>query len=352
MDSKKLLAAAVVAMFCITAYAVIDTGDASDAASKKYELYVEILGDDHTVEDYAYVYFESDADNEKYCKAANDALSKAGYGDVTFTYSEEYGISVAYKGDIYNACYYSDKTSWVAITDTAVDYINNAKAGLAVNGGSITEDVYDSLPEYEKENWVDIGWGYYQKLLEAPGTIGEVKNYFAYLCIIDDDLVSVEIQTIEFSAENNESAWIFGFNQATKALGNSIFSKVKASKSFWGGVSIDYAGISSTASWVKENSKWVSVTDTGKQYVSGNSLDFELKNGWISEDQYNKLSDDQKAFWVKDSSAMGTWYQRMASGELVDDVLDVMLIVGIVIIVIIVILVVFLIFRSKKKSSA
>lgn len=350
MDSKKIIAAAVVALFCVTAYACVVSDD-SDAASKKYELYVEVLGNDHIVSDYVYVYFESDADNEKYCKAANEALAKAGFADVTLEVGD-YGISFKYKGDGNNSCWYSDGKDWVSVSKGEEDYIKNTKAGVAVNGGWIDQATYDALPEYEKVNWLEDAYmgGYYQKILEVPGTVGEIKNYMVFLTIINDNLVDIEAQTISFSSENNVFAWVSAFNQATKALGNSIFAQVNASYAM-GYVSISYGENGNTACWVKENSKWVSVSDPTKQYPASSEIDFELKNGWISSDKYNGLSDSEKKFWQSDAMMPG-WYERIATGELVDDVLNVMLIVGIVIIVIIVILVVFLIFRSKKKSSA
>lgn len=352
LDSKKLIAAVVVAMFCVTAYAVIDTGDASDAASKKYELYVEILGDDHTVKDYAFVYFESEADNEKYCEAANSALSKAGYGDVKLALSE-YGISVTYKDDFNSSTWYSNGDVWVPVSKTESDYIDNAKSGLAVNGGWIDQETYDDLPAYEQSNWASDSAmpGYYQKVVEAPAKVGEIKDYFVYLTVVANDLVSIEVQSIEFKAENNYAAWVFAFNQATKALGNSIFAKVNAAY-FDGYIMISYGENANTASWVKESKKWVSVSDSVKQYTSGNTLDFELQNGWITEAQYKGLPESEQAFWVKDSSGMGDYYQRMASGELVDDVLDFVLIAGIIFLVVVVVIVVVIIVIAKKKKSA
>jgi large-conductance mechanosensitive channel len=49
---------------------------------------------------------------------------------------------------------------------------------------------------------------------------------------------------------------------------------------------------------------------------------------------------------------MGEYYQRMASGELVDDVLDFVLIAGIIFLVVVVVIVVVIIVIAKKKKSA
>ncbi len=314
MDSKKIVAAAVVALFCFTAYACVVTDDA-DAASKKYELYVEILDDDHILDDYVYVYFESEADNEKYCAAATKALADAGYSDVTLEVGK-YGVSVKYKGDGNNSCWYSDGKSWVSVSKGAEDYINHTKAGVAVNNAWITEEEYEELPVTEQIYWKEDTYmaGYYQKLLESEGVTGEIKDYKVTLALIKDNLVDVSSTTIKFSAENIATAWVCAFNQAVEALGdNSIFADTEAIYAA-GFLSIIYGDSLFTASWVKESGKWVSVSDTGKQIPAATESDFELKNGWISAEQYNKLSDDEKKNWTTDEQ-MGGFYQRIATAS-------------------------------------
>ncbi len=351
MDSKKIIAAFVVAMFCVTAYACIDASGSSDAASKQYELYVEILGDDHIADDYVYVYFESEADNEKYCEAATAALAAAGYPEITLEIGK-YGVSVKYDGSGNNSCWYSDTTKWVTVSKGAEDYINNTKAGVAVNNAWIDQEAYDALPESEKVYWLADAYmaGYYQKMLEVPGTTGVVKNYKVYLTIIDDNLTDFRTEMIEFKAENDCAAWIYGFNAATDALGDSIFANVKAVMygTFLG---IGYGENGNTAAWVKIGSKWTSVTDPVAQYPSGNELDFELKNGWISSEQYNTLSKDQQSLWVSDEMMPG-YYQRMATGEIVDDVIDILLIAGIVVLVVVIAVIIFVIILARKKKTA
>jgi len=351
LESKKIIAAAVVALFCVTAFACI-VGDDSDAASKNYELYVEILDDEHIVSDFVYVYFESEADNEKYCEAATAAFAAAGYSDITLEVGN-YGVSVKYKGSGNNSCWYSNGMSWVTVSSGSEDYINHVKAGVAVNNGWIGDEEYEELPEYEKVNWQEDQYmpGYYQKILEAPGAAGAIKEYTSYLTVIDDDLVTFKTTSISFKAEDNISAWIYGFNAATKALGNSIFAKVKVTYAM-GYVSVSYGDSGNTACWVKEGKNWVSVTEPAKEYAAASETDFELQNGWISEEQYNGLEKGQQAFWVEDSMMKG-WYQRIATGEIVEEVAD-LLVIGVIaaIIIIAIIIVLIVVFVKKKKTTA
>ena len=315
MDSKKIIAAAVVALFCFTAYACVVTDDA-DAASKKYELYVEILGDDHIVSDYVFVYFESEADNEKYCVAANKALADAGYSKVKLEVNSSGGVSVKYDTSKNSSTWYSDGKNWQPVAKMEEDFINNTKAGAAVNGGWINQEAYDELPITEQAYWKEDTQympGNYQKVPQVPAS-GEIKEYKVWLTIISDDLVKTETTTIKFSADNNAAAWVSAFNQATKALGNSVFAKAVAYFDGESYIGVELGDEPNTSSWAKENGKWVSVSETAKQYVADSEIDFELQNGWISADQYNKLSDDQKKNWVLNET-MGGYYQRIASAS-------------------------------------
>ena len=347
LDSKKYVAAVVVALFCVAAYVSIVSDD-TDAASKNYELYVEILGDDHILDEFVYVYFESEADNEKYCAAATKALADAGYSDVTLEIGK-YGVSVKYKGDGNNSTWYSDGKSWVSVSKSAEDYINNTKAGAAVNNGWIDEEAYEELPVSEQIFWKEDTYmaGYYQKILEAPGTTGEIKEYKVNLSIINDNLVDYEAKTIKFSSENTATAWVSAFNQATKALGNSIFSKTKAVYAL-GFVSISYGDNMNTASWVKEDNKWVSVTDTAKQYVADSESDFELQNGFISTEKYNKLSSSEQKNWQETGMGYGYDYQRLPASSSGDNTMLYIIIA----VVVIVVIAAAAFFFMKKKSTA
>ena len=70
------------------------------------------------------------------------------------------------------------------------------------------------------------------------------------MTIIKDDLVSFEATVIKFTAEKSILAWIYGFNEATAALGNSTFAKVKAAYSEkYNSISIIEAG--KVASWIE-----------------------------------------------------------------------------------------------------
>ncbi len=348
MDSKKLIAAVVVALFCVTAYAYVDAGDASDAASKTYEGYVEVVNANGKVTNAVYVYFESEAENAKFCEAANKAFADAGLSKLVMVYNLEKGsISVKYDESGNNACYYSDGKSWVSIQDTGKEYINNSKFGLAVGNGYISEETYDSLSIVDQANWTYVGWGYgydYMKLLEVAGSYGKIMDYKINVTMIDNDLVKTTSDVIKFTCENEPSAWCYALNKAVQ--GNSIFSKLVAT---YAGVyiSITFDGGFNNATYVKTDGKWVGVDDTVKSYTSGSDLDFELKNGYISADQYSKLSSSEQKCWQSSGMTGGYEYMRVPGASSGDNT---MLYIIIAVVVIVVIAAAAFFFMKKKNA--
>lgn len=336
-------------LFCATALICVADSD-SYADKTNYELYVEVLNDNHIVSDVYYVYFESEADNEKYIEAANAAINNAGIAGLELVMGKYGGISIKYNDSSNNSSWYSNGMIWTKVSKTSEDYINNTKAGVAVNNAWIDQEAYDALPESEKVHWQADEYmaDSYQKKLEAPGTLGTVTNYFIFLNIVQDDLVSCEATTIEFKAENNYSAWVYGFNTATKSIIDSDFNNVKASYSH-GMIEVDYGDNANTAAWVQKGSKWVFVENT-IDYLSGDWVDFELKNGWITAEQYDGLAKSEKKFWEADGST--DFYKRVAIGEEVEEVIGLLVYVGIGLLIVFVIVIIVVVVVVKKKKSA
>lgn len=309
---------AVAAAFCIVAFASVDLGNASDAASGTYEVYVEVIDAKGTVTDTTFVYFESDADNAKFAEAANKAFAAAGLIKLKFEVDEKYGLKVAYDGSGINATYYSDGKAWVAVADGNKDYIEHAKIGLAVGYGYISEEVYAELTVDQQAYWEPTIWGAgtqyaYMKELEVAGTYGKIVEFKVNLTMIDDDLIKTSSEVIKFTCENEAAAWCYAFNKAVK--GNSIFSKTSAEYSIAGSISIWFGDSFTNATYEKVSGKWVAVEDTAKSYTSGNELDFELKNGYISAAQYGKLSASEQKNW-QDSGMTGDYaYMRVPSAS-------------------------------------
>ena len=343
--SKKIIVAAVVALFCATAFASLAGG--ADAAKNNYVIYGEVIDDDLDVADYFYVYFSCEADNEKYIEAANAAFTAAGI-PAAFEMGK-YGPSCKYEGDGNTSCYVSDGKNLVPVAKSSEDYINNPKAAFSFINGWISAEQYEALDPIEKLNWKEDEWMGAQKIPEC-GASATVKDYIAYLTIIEDDLVSWKATAITFSAAKEPVAWCYAFNQATKALGNSVFADCKveyfAATDYIG---VDFDGM--TATWVKEGKNWSKTNVTGVEYIAADEIDFELVNGWISEAQYNTLSEKEQKNWTGDDMMAG-WYMRNATGEVVEDALSLMLIIGIVgAVILAVIIAIVLIFIVRKKSG-
>lgn len=350
MDSKKIIAATIVAVFCFAAIAVAVDAEKSDAATTKtYEVYVEVISNDGSLVTSNYVFFDSEADNQKYCEAANAAFKKIGLNALEMGVNDKGGIWVKYDGSSNNNCFYSDGSSWKGINKTEKEYVENTKVGLAVNNGYITTEVYEELSLVEQAFWEETGWGdpyAYKKILEAPGTLGAIKEYAVNLEIIENDLVKVNAQKFTFKSENIAYAWADAFNAAVS--GNSIFSKTTATVAGdW--IIINYDGNGNTATYYKDGSKWVAIANSS-QYLTGSELSFELKNGFISAEKYNALSSAEKKCWQESGMGAGYDYMRIPGASASSDSDNTMLYVGIAIAVVVV-LVVVAFFVMKKKNA-
>ena len=344
--SKKIIVAAVVALFCATTFASLAGG--ADAAKNNYVIYGEVIDDDLEVSDYFYVYFSSEADNEKYIEAANAAFKAAGV-PATFEMGK-YGPSCKYDGDGNTSCFVSDGKTVVPVAKSSEDYINNPKAAFSFVNGWISTEEYEALDPVEQLNWMVDAYGMGAQKIPECGASATVKDYIAYLTLIKDDLVSWEATAITFSAAQEPVAWCYAFNQATKALGNDVFADCKvyyeASTNYIG---VDFDGM--TATWVKDGKDWKKTTVTGTEYINAKEVDFELKNGWISEAQYKTLSEKEQKNWTTDAM-LGGYYMRNATGEVVEEAISMMLIIGVIgALILAVIIAIVLITVVRKKSG-
>lgn len=353
MDGKKIIAATIVAVFCFAAVAVAVNSEQSDAATKTYEIYVEVINDDAQLVTSNYVFFESEPDNQKYCEAANVAFEKIGLGALTLGVNDKGGVWVKFgESGGYNKCYYSNEQAWESISKTEKDYIDHTKIGLAVGNGYIGTATYEALSPAEQIFWHETGMGddygpyAYEKILEAPGKLETIKEYTVNLEIVENDLMKVNAQKFKFKSESIADAWVDAFNAAV--TGNSIFSKTHAN-CLGEFISITYDDNMNTACYYKDGSKWVSVENT-KSYLSGSELSFELKNGFISAEKYNALPSGEKKCWQESKMGAGYEYQRIPGASPGSDSDNTMLYVGIAIAVVIV-LVAVAFFVIKKKNA-
>ena len=150
--SKKIIVAAVVALFCATAFASLAGG--ADAAKNNYVIYGEVIDDDLEVSDYFYVYFSSEADNTKYAEAANAAFAAANI-PASFEVKDS-GLSIEYNDSSNNSCFYSDGKNLVPVAKTGEDYINNPKAAFAFVNGWISAEEYEELDPIQQAGSVPV----------------------------------------------------------------------------------------------------------------------------------------------------------------------------------------------------
>ena len=355
--SKKFIAAAVVAMFCVTAF--VGIAGESDAAKQNYILFLEdvTVGTDSVSYDFAYVYFDAKNDDaEDFVAEANAALSAANLGATKLTLSEDKkSIWVTNTETVDIAQAHSKGNAWVSSGGTVGEWLESTKSAIIFDG-YISQEEYDLLPAAVQDQFEYLGWGYgYDYIFEvkADPIVGAMTEYTVFMTIIKDDLVSFEATAITFTAEKSILAWIYGFNEATKALGNSVFAAVKAKYSEkFNSISITNAG--KVAAWMETSKKnWEVCNSPGEDYISGKNIDFELINGYISTDQYNTLSSSEKTFWVEPAYPMaGYEWMRVATGEVVEEALSLMLIIGIVgAVILAIIIAIVLIFIVRKKSG-
>jgi len=358
--SKKFIAAAVVAMFCVTAF--VGIANESDAAKQSYILYLEdvTIGVDSVSYDFAYVYFDAKNDDaEDYIAKANAALSAAGLGATTLSLSEDKKSIWVTNTETFDIAQLAPLNGvWATTGGTVQEWLGSAKTAIVFDG-YVSEEEYELLPAAVQDQFLYLGWGYgYDYLFEvkAEPAIGAMTDYTVFMTIIKDDLVSWEATAITFTAEKSVLAWIYGFNEATAALGNSTFAKVKAAYSEkYNSISIKDGG--KVAAWMETSKgKWEVCNSPGEDYISGKHIDFELINGYISTEQYNTLSSSEKTFWVEPAYPMaGYEWMRVATGEVVEEALSMMLIIGIIgalILAIIIAIVLIMVVRKKSGNKA
>lgn len=301
------------ALFCVTAFAII-AADSSDAAStENYEIYVEVIDSNCSVSETAFVYFESEKDMAKFADAATAAFKAAGLSQLKMVYDKDLSSITVYYGDsFFNACYLSEKDKWVAVENTA-DYITHSKIALAVDHGYIDEATYEALPDAQKAYWEEAWEDSYMKIPEATAKVGTMTDYVVNLTMIDDNLIKTTTEVIKFTSENNAWAWCYGLKAAIP--NNSIFTKLEFTKISDEAIYLIFDGSYSNATYVKEKGEWVGVTKTAQQYTSGNEVDFELKNGYISVEKYNGLSSAEQKNWKESGMSGGYEYQRLPAAS-------------------------------------
>ena len=192
MDKKlsKVMAVAVVSLFCVAAFAAVFISDDSSAdGTVNHRLYIEMIGPDALVSSSQWMYFTSNGTPADFATKASAAITAYGIDDVSFSYTEGDYLTVNCENGN-SACYYVKDGAWVAADKTAQEYPSADIIGLAI-GGWISKATYDSLTDankakYNKEGGFSDTW-YAIKLLDAKVTDAPaIATYHIFLELFTD----------------------------------------------------------------------------------------------------------------------------------------------------------------------
>jgi len=301
LEKGRIIAMAALAVLIAGALVCVYSDDQSDAASEKsYQIYVEVIDSSGKVTDTQRVYFSAEPNNEAFVAAANAAFKEVSMPiELSIT---DNGITVDYNGSLNNACYYSDGSDWVAISDAATEYAKNNKIALAVNNGYISTATYNALSDRIAWQKSEYGDPYaYMKVPAALAKIGVLTDFKIFVDLIGSDYKLFEDGAVAFKSENVPDSFVDAANEAFAA---SSFPLTEFS--YTGGWISVYYGLSFDNAAYMYDKGWKLISDTGVDYVSGKTLGLALEYGWIESSVYDKLPEDQKKNWQ--SSSMGPGY--------------------------------------------
>lgn len=297
MKFTKILTVAITALFCLTvAGAVVASDDSSAADVTAHNIYIEVVEDSAgTVSSSFWMLVECENTVDAFIEKTN-AVAKAGGVPLEVGKSGEW-LTLSYDGGGSIACWYGKDGAWAPVSDTAGTYPSAEFIGLGVKTGWIGQAQYDVLTDAQKAKWQEDATypGNFMKKMDAKITdVPETKTYHVYSKVINDDLSVEAGKWIEFSNYKTPQGFVAGANMAFKDAGMD-----KVSFSFSGYIGVLYDGSIINVSYFAKEGKWTFSEVTEKEYVEGDSVAFGFKNGYISTEKYNGLSDDAKKDWVE-----------------------------------------------------
>ena len=301
--NKKTLAIAAVAMFCLSAVAVVLAIDDSSADDEKktYNMFVEIINaDGHTVAKTTWVRFTCDATNESLVEEASKAIAATpGLEKMSITLGK-YGPSVSYTGGHGSSCFYEKDGDWARVSKGSENYLSTTTIGFAVNYGYIDTATYEALTTEQKALWTadpypSAGWEYY---LTAPAAkvsdVPELMERHLYVEIINAEGKVDTTKWIEYDSYKTLDGFI---SATTLALAANELDKVKATESMYGGVWWTYDGAGLSTSYYAKDGEWKSVEDTTADYVNNDTISLATNHGTISKAVFDALSSDEQKNW-------------------------------------------------------
>ena len=153
---------------------------------------------------------------------------------------------------------------------------------------------------------------------DADTSADDTVEHFLYFELVNADGMVTDSDWIKFTSKADLADFI---EQANKAFAYYGYPEIKYTegKSL---VSVKYNGEGSTSCFVgsEDGKEWVKVTKTKEQYQVATYIGLALQNGYISEDVYNKLSDEEKKNWTASSMSGDYAYVKTTIGAKPTDV--------------------------------
>ena len=242
-----------------------------------YTISYDIIDDKGFVSKSDSVSFTTDMlTNEVFVAGANDAFKAKGV-DAVFSIGDY--ITLKYNGNGNNATYYFDfsENKWDMVNSTMTQYVFSTSL-LFMLDGYVSKDTYDAFDEAAKEEFLDMGHGYYAKA--AP-----IMHSIIYEVIGDDGKVTSHA-TVTFTSGISLASYVLNANLALAGTG-IVFDD---------GGWITFNGGSNNATYYEDDG-WKTVQTPASDYSAHADVALMVGNGYISEAIYTALSEDEKAGW-------------------------------------------------------
>ena len=316
-NTSRLMAIAVVALFCFSAIAVIvASDDDSSAASSTHKMYIETINASGINTKSQWITFDFDGTAADYAVKANEAVKRYGYDNLAVSYTGGDYISFDYPAGNVGVWYVKDNV-WTFTNKTA-QQLPSSNATALMLGGWISDALYDSLTDankakYDTSQGFSSEWYAVKKADVAYADAPSVLTYHVFLELFTEQGVLDKTKWVTF--DSLKDPYTFATN-ATLAFKDAGWDKATLT---YDGVwfSMDYTGstLMNASAYVKDG-KWTHVEDTAV-YLDGETLCFAY-GGFIDGTVYDTFSDSEKENWVYDSEYYGVKYYYTTVTEPID----------------------------------
>lgn len=191
--SSKILAVAVVAMFAMTAFAVV--ASENDAANKSYHFYVEVLDEKGDVDAKGWSSFSCEKNNSAWAAQATNGFQDVMgmvLNDVRDYYvtGNDDGVRFVYDSTEYwPACFFNKDGKWALVSDVKNEYINADSVAVVMYSPDLYGEMFYAIElpvgaDAKDYLFVEESWGsFYMKLPTASPNGYDSGNMTLYIVI-------------------------------------------------------------------------------------------------------------------------------------------------------------------------